>query len=362
MMLGLLLVNLLMAFDAKTTYAQTNATGTQKYIGVEGQIKDFLCAPSDAKTNPEATKGDLYNCINKVYRFTLVLASIFAVFMIVIAGYVYMSAEGNEEAVTKAKDILTTSIASLVILFSGYILLKFLNPDLIKFQPIQPPSVVGQERAYNFEKVTTAEVGAFFGLDKLNTASQTFSKTEVQVCNSITGNVNGFYQFSQCSGSWATKAYGSCSGESTIGSSACGPTSLATVLNYYQNKGQVKLSDKVKNLTINPETIANLSVELKMRVCGSGTSSALFPSVASMYGLKAEQVSGWSNIVNEINSGHPVIASMGPGTFTAGGHFIVLYKIQGNEVFIADSGPRGITKSDIATVQKEMKYAIVIKP
>ena len=65
--------------------------------------------------------------------------------MLVIAGYIYMAADGNEEAVTKAKDIITTTIASLVILAAGYILLKFLNPDLVKFQPIQPAITGGKK-------------------------------------------------------------------------------------------------------------------------------------------------------------------------------------------------------------------------
>lgn len=53
-----------------------------------------------------------------------------------------MSAEGNQESVDKAKSILVSSITSLVILFVGYILLKAINPDLVQFQNIQPPSVV----------------------------------------------------------------------------------------------------------------------------------------------------------------------------------------------------------------------------
>lgn len=357
--LMLLLANLFFAFDAQVVYAQQKE---YKDSGVQKEIEAFLCTPTDSKTNPDAAKGDLYNCINKIYRFALIIVSVLGVFMIAIGGWVYMAAAGNEESVTKAKDILLTTIISLIVIFSGYVLLKFLNPDLIRFQRIQPASVVGRERAYSFDKVTTQQLEAFFRLDKLNPASQTFPTSEVQACKSITGNVNGFFQFSQCSGSWATKAYGSCSGGSTIGSSACGPTSLAAVLNHYKNKGQTKPNDKVKNLTINPETMANLSVELKMRVCGSGTSSAFFAEVAAMYGLKAQQVSGWNNIASEINAGHPVVASMGPGKFTTGGHFIVLHKIQGDKILIADSGPRGITESDIATVQREMKYAIVIKP
>ncbi len=144
--LGFLLVEMFF------TYAPARAQTTQ-YTGVQQQLTDYLCTPSDASTNPTAAQGDLYNCINRLYRFALVVASVFSVFMIVIGGYIYMSAEGNQESVDKAKSILISSVTSIVILAGGYVLLKFLNPDLIKFQPIQPPSVVGQSRSYSFGNV-----------------------------------------------------------------------------------------------------------------------------------------------------------------------------------------------------------------
>jgi len=154
---SVMLFNFTAFFTPRLIFAQTAPQGhlkadTKKYEGVQDQIQAWLCAPTDAQNDPSAATGDLYNCINRVYRFALVLASVVGVFMIVIAGYVYMAAEGNEESVTKAKDILLTTIVALVILSAGYILLNFLNPDLVKFQPIQPKSVVGEERAYTLPK------------------------------------------------------------------------------------------------------------------------------------------------------------------------------------------------------------------
>jgi hypothetical protein len=85
-----------------------------------------------------------------------------------------MSSDGNQESVDKAKSILVSSITAIVILATGYILLKFLNPDLIKFQPIQPPSVV-QERGYTFANVKTDLFENFFegtgGVDKTKIGS-----------------------------------------------------------------------------------------------------------------------------------------------------------------------------------------------
>jgi hypothetical protein len=129
--LSLLLLELLFSFAP--AHAQTPA-----YSGVSSQIDTYLCSPTSN------TAGNLTTCINRLYKFAIIVASVMGVFFIVIAGYVYMSAEGNSESVEKAKSILTSTIASLVILFAGYILLKAINPDLIQFPTIQPPSVTLQ--------------------------------------------------------------------------------------------------------------------------------------------------------------------------------------------------------------------------
>jgi hypothetical protein len=167
-----LLTILVQLFIAQAALAQTTqqTTGQVQTIadqygnyptsGPQKTIEDYLCTPYTGPvtttsgssissswtaaapagaTNPAA--GDLYSCINKIYKFAIILASVGAVLYIVIAGYMYMSAEGNTEMVDKAKSYVTSAITALAILFAGYLILRFLNPDLIQFQNIQPPSV-----------------------------------------------------------------------------------------------------------------------------------------------------------------------------------------------------------------------------
>jgi hypothetical protein len=122
--LTFLLTELLFAYAP--AFAQAPAPSSY-YTGVSGEIEKYLCNPTSGGT------GILYQCINQIYKFAIVTASIMGVFFIVIAGYVYMSAEGNKESVDKAKDILVSTITSLVILLAGYVLLNALNPDLIQF-------------------------------------------------------------------------------------------------------------------------------------------------------------------------------------------------------------------------------------
>jgi hypothetical protein len=108
--------------------------------GVDSQIKQYLCAPP-ADGADVSGNSSLFTCINQLYKFAIVVAAVVGVFFIVIAGYLYMSSGGSDESVKTAKDMLTSTIASLVILMAGYILLKAINPDLIQFHPISPPGV-----------------------------------------------------------------------------------------------------------------------------------------------------------------------------------------------------------------------------
>lgn len=131
----LLLAELLLAYTP--AYAQQLSTYdyTQKGTNpVSSQIERYLCAPTSTSAN------SLYDCINRLYKFAIIVASVLGVLFLVIAGYIYMSAEGNNEAVEKAKNILTSTVTALVILLGGYVLLKAINPDLIRFQTIQPPT------------------------------------------------------------------------------------------------------------------------------------------------------------------------------------------------------------------------------
>ncbi len=158
----LLLVELMLSYIPAQVFAAEKYDYSKS--GVSTQIETYLCAPSEVKKDQtdlttgtftrlkdggyqdyaaanNANSGDLYKCINQLYKFAIILSAVIGVFFIVIAGYIYMSSDGNQESVDKAKNILTTTITSIVILMAGYLLLKAINPDIIQFKSIQPPSV-----------------------------------------------------------------------------------------------------------------------------------------------------------------------------------------------------------------------------
>jgi hypothetical protein len=134
LLLSLLLFELLFAYVPAFADAPSADYST---AGVSTQIETYLCSPKNGGS------GVLYQCINQIYKFAIVLAAVIGVFFIVIAGYVYMSADGNSESVDKAKSILESTITSLVILLAGYVLLNSINPDLVQFHgnTLQPVTI-----------------------------------------------------------------------------------------------------------------------------------------------------------------------------------------------------------------------------
>lgn len=126
---------------------------------------------------------------------------------------------------------------------------------------------------------------------------------------------------------WGYEKYGS----NFIAINGCGPTALAMVA--------VGLTG---NTDINPKVVAEFSSENGYLVDGVGSSWTLMTEGAKHFGLNGTEVPLIkSEILNILRKGQPIIASMGPGTFTTDGHFIVLTGIDSeNNIIVNDSDSR----------------------
>ena len=118
-------------------------------------------------------------------------------------------------------------------------------------------------------------------------------------------------------------------GPLTIASGGCGPTSAAMVLTYLTGE------------TVDPVATCDFSAKNGF-VDSSGTYESMFPAIAKAYNVsctKAAQTA--SNIISNLQQGKVIIAHMGPGTFTKGGHYIVLRGLDANgNVIVADPASR----------------------
>lgn len=123
---------------------------------------------------------------------------------------------------------------------------------------------------------------------------------------------------------WGYASYGD---NSCIALSGCGPTCLSMVL-YYLTGDE----------SLTPDVIGDYSMKNNYYLSGTGTLWALFEDVAPLYGVRVRQpdASEWE-MKAALDQGAVLICSMGPGDFTAGGHFIVIYDYDKDGFLVNDS-------------------------
>lgn len=130
--------------------------------------------------------------------------------------------------------------------------------------------------------------------------------------------------FNQMDERYANKPYGT----SHIGSSGCGPTAMAIVVS------------SLTSTDVNPEEMAKWAYENGYWCNGSGSYHALIPGAANHWGLPVSgcTISEPQRILDALAEGKLVVAIMGPGHFTKGGHFIVLRGVKDGKIMVADPG------------------------
>lgn len=124
----------------------------------------------------------------------------------------------------------------------------------------------------------------------------------------LPANLSSVPLYLQYDTAWGTISYGN----GTIKKNGCCPTCLAMVLSYLCQQ------------SIYPNDVVAWAGN-RYYVNGAGTSWSIFEPAAEHWKVKCTNIGKDQNAMKEaLSKGKLVIASMGPGTFTKGGHFIVL--------------------------------------
>jgi hypothetical protein len=99
----------------------------------------------------------------------------------------------------------------------------------------------------------------------------------------------------------------------SVATSGCGATSISMVVAYLTG-----------NTRQTPYTLFKWAYD-NGYYNGDGLGHSCLTKLASLYGIKGTWVKNDASLITEaLQEGHPVIAHMGPGIFTDGGHYIVL--------------------------------------
>lgn len=84
---------------------------------------------------------DIRDYLKNLYTFGVGAAGILAVIMIILGGFIWLTAGGNAERVTTAKNYIQGALIGLVIALGSYTLLRIINPSLVYIVPLRVPVV-----------------------------------------------------------------------------------------------------------------------------------------------------------------------------------------------------------------------------
>lgn len=161
---------------------------------------------------------------------------------------------------------------------------------------------------------------------------------------------------------WANVSYSAKGESTTIGKAGCGPTSMAMVLATWADS------------SVNPKTECMWALSHGYKAPHQGTYYSYFVPAAKRYGLICYQLNS-ASIYGNANSSHHatarkavdggdlVIACMGEGLWTSSGHYVVVYNVEGNMVYINDpaSTKMARTHGNYAVFKTQVKYYWIIK-
>lgn len=139
----------------------------------------------------------------------------------------------------------------------------------------------------------------------------------------LTGGSVDITYFCQTDDAWADQPFGT----DTIGPYGCGPTVMAITV------------DSLTDTDTDPAAMAVWAVEHGCWASGAGSYLSIVLETAWSFGLAAEPFASRdaNDVLDALSQGKMLIALMGPGHFTEGGHFILLRGVTlSGKVLIAD--------------------------
>lgn len=186
--------------------------------------------------------------------------------------------------------------------------------------------------------VTVNDWLALFGCSYVRTARTTSGTNTKQPVD-----------YKQFDSKWRYKPYTSTGNSSqTIGSSACGPTSMADIMATWKDKN------------ITPVEMCAYSIKHGYRTASNGTAWAFFKSVADAYGFKKfVQTKSMATVKAALKEGALAVASMAPGYWTKGGHFICLWKCDDTYMYANDPASYVRKKQKLGAFEEERKQFFI---
>ena len=148
---------------------------------------------------------------------------------------------------------------------------------------------------------------------------------------------------------WGKVVYTACGNKSqTIANSGCGPTSMADIMATWVDT------------KITPVQMCEYAVKHGFRTRSSGTAWGFFKSIANAYGFTGfVQTKSMATARAALKNGAFVVASMGPGYWTKGGHYICLWKTDDTYMYANDPASSSRKKQKLKAFEEQRKQFFV---
>ena len=164
---------------------------------------------------------------------------------------------------------------------------------------------------------------------------------------------------------WKDRDYSARGESTTIGASGCGPSCMAMVIAAWADR------------SVTPVETCAWALSHGYKAVRQGTYYSYFKPQGAVYGIRVEQLNGANlrdltaeaaapyheTAAQAVRDGGMVICCMGPGLWTSGGHFILLWDIRGDTAYINDpaSSRAERTRGSLARLRGEVKYYFVCR-
>lgn len=148
---------------------------------------------------------------------------------------------------------------------------------------------------------------------------------------------------------WGKTVYTSCGNKSqTIANSGCGPSSMSDILASWVDH------------SITPVEMCAFAVKHGYRTTDNGTAWAFFKAIANAYGFTGfVQTKSMATARAALKAGALVVASMGPGYWTSGGHFICLWMTDDTYMYACDPASSTRKKQKLAPFEEQRKQFFI---
>jgi hypothetical protein len=151
---ALALAVLAIALSALPALAQSQPRFTlpNLVIKIPG-LSDFT-EPEETQNCPEVAAGRATNCLllpwigqylAGFYRFAVLAATILAAVVIMVAGFLWLTAGGNVTQIGTARAYIGGALLGLVLMLGSYTVLNLINPKLVTFEALRIPLIKRKE-------------------------------------------------------------------------------------------------------------------------------------------------------------------------------------------------------------------------